>query len=124
MQYFFFYKQKTEYEMRISDWSSDVCSSDLYIANRSSGKQGHAIATALARHGAETTLVSGPSHLPDPSGLKTVHVETAQEMLAACRAALPVEVAICAAAVADWRVAAAAQHKLKTDNGQIGRAHV
>src|SRR3546814_6189765 len=70
-----------------------------YIANRSSGKQGHAIATALARHGAETTLVSGPSHLPDPSGLKTVHVETAQEMLAACRAALPVEVAICAAAV-------------------------
>src|SRR3546814_9687418 len=56
-----------------------------YIANRSSGKQGHAIATALARHGAETTLVSGPSHLPDPSGLKTVHVETAQEMLAADR---------------------------------------
>src|SRR3546814_769698 len=88
-----------------------------YIANRSSGKQGHAIATALARHGAETTLVSGPSHLPDPSGLKTVHVETAQEMLAACRAALPVEVAICAAAVADWRVAAAAQHQLKKDNG-------
>src|SRR3546814_8712916 len=82
-----------------------------YIANRSSGKQGHAIATALARHGAETTLVSGPSHLPDPSGLKTVHVETAQEMLAACRAALQVEVAICAAAVADWRVAAAADRK-------------
>src|SRR3546814_20774930 len=53
-----------------------------YIANRSSGKQGHAIATALARPGAETTLVSGPSHLPDPSGLKTAHVETAQAMLA------------------------------------------
>ncbi|MEO3427714.1 bifunctional phosphopantothenoylcysteine decarboxylase/phosphopantothenate--cysteine ligase CoaBC [Pelagibius sp. CAU 1746] len=88
-----------------------------YIANRSSGKQGHAIATALARHGAETTLVSGPSGLPDPEGLKTVHVETAQEMLAACRAALPVEIAVCAAAVADWRAAAAAQQKLKKDNG-------
>ncbi|MGE5766542.1 MAG: bifunctional phosphopantothenoylcysteine decarboxylase/phosphopantothenate--cysteine ligase CoaBC [Bacteroidota bacterium] len=88
-----------------------------YIANRSSGKQGHAIAAALARHGAETTLVSGPSALPDPAGLKTVHVETAEEMLAACRAALPVEVAVCAAAVADWRVAAAAQQKLKKDNG-------
>ncbi len=88
-----------------------------YIANRSSGKQGHAIATALARHGAETTLVSGPSRLADPEGLRTVHVETAAEMLAACRAALPVEIAVCAAAVADWRVAAAAQHKIKKDNG-------
>ena len=88
-----------------------------YIANRSSGKQGHAIAAALARHGAETTLVSGPSQLPDPPGLRTVRVETAQEMLAACRAALPVEVAVCAAAVADWRAAHAAQHKLKKDNG-------
>jgi phosphopantothenoylcysteine decarboxylase/phosphopantothenate--cysteine ligase len=88
-----------------------------YIANRSSGKQGHAIALALARHGAETTLVSGPTQLPDPPGLRTVRVQTAQEMLAACRAALPVEVAVCAAAVADWRVATAAQHKLKKDNG-------
>ncbi len=88
-----------------------------YIANRSSGKQGHAIATALARHGAETTLVSGPSRLADPEGLRTVHVETAAEMLAACRAALPVEIAVCAAAVADWRVAATAQHKIKKDNG-------
>src|SRR3546814_6182809 len=82
-----------------------------YIANRSSGKQGHAIATALARHGAETTLVSGPSYLPDPSGLKTVHGATAKEMLAACRDALPVAVALCAASVADWRVAAGAPHK-------------
>ncbi|MEQ8355590.1 MAG: bifunctional phosphopantothenoylcysteine decarboxylase/phosphopantothenate--cysteine ligase CoaBC [Kiloniellaceae bacterium] len=88
-----------------------------YIANRSSGKQGHAIATALARHGAETTLVSGPSQLADPEGLKTVHVQTAAEMLAACRAILPVEVAVCAAAVADWRAATAAQHKMKKDNG-------
>src|SRR3546814_4560244 len=61
-----------------------------YIANRSPGKQGHAIVTALARHGAEKTLVSGPSHLPDPSGLKTVHVETATEMLGDCGAALTV----------------------------------
>jgi len=88
-----------------------------YIANRSSGKQGHAIAAALARHGAETTLVSGPSRLPDPAGLKTLHVETAQEMLAACRAALPVEIAVCAAAVADWRAAAAAQQKIKKNGG-------
>jgi len=88
-----------------------------YIANRSSGKQGHAIATALARHGAETTLVSGPSSLPDPAGLKTLHVETAEEMLAACRAALPVEIAVCAAAVADWRAATAAQQKLKKNGG-------
>jgi len=87
-----------------------------YIANRSSGKQGHAIATALARPGAETILVSGPSLLADPPGLKTIHVQTAEEMLAACRAALPVEVAVCAAAVADWRAATAAQHKLKKDN--------
>jgi phosphopantothenoylcysteine decarboxylase/phosphopantothenate--cysteine ligase len=87
-----------------------------YIANRSSGKQGHAIAAALARHGAETTLVAGPTQLPDPPGLRTLRVETAQEMLAACRAALPVEVAVCAAAVADWRAATAAQHKLKKDN--------
>ena len=84
-----------------------------YIANRSSGRQGHAIAVALARQGAETTLVSGPSQLPDPPGLKTLHVETAAEMLAACQAALPVEIAVCAAAVADWRPAAAAQQKMK-----------
>ena len=84
-----------------------------YIANRSSGRQGHAIASALARQGAETTLVSGPSQLPDPAGLKTLHVETAEEMLAACRTSLPVEVAVCAAAVADWRSAARAQQKMK-----------
>ncbi|WP_322095981.1 bifunctional phosphopantothenoylcysteine decarboxylase/phosphopantothenate--cysteine ligase CoaBC [Pelagibius litoralis] len=84
-----------------------------YIANRSSGRQGHAIATALARQGAETTLVSGPSQLPDPPGLKTLHVQTAEEMLAACQTSLPVEIAVCAAAVADWRSAAPAQQKMK-----------
>jgi phosphopantothenoylcysteine decarboxylase / phosphopantothenate---cysteine ligase len=86
-----------------------------YIANRSSGKQGHAIAAALAELGAAVTLVSGPTRLPDPAGLTTVHIESAREMLAACEAALPADVAVCAAAVADWRAAAAAKQKLKKD---------
>jgi phosphopantothenoylcysteine decarboxylase/phosphopantothenate--cysteine ligase len=86
-----------------------------YIANRSSGKQGHAIAVALARRGADCVLVSGPTALADPPGVKTVHVQTAREMLAACEAALPVDVAVCAAAVADWRVAREARRKVKKD---------
>jgi len=88
-----------------------------FIANRSSGKQGHAIAAALAAAGAEVTLVSGPVHEPDPQGVTVVRVEAAEAMLAACRAALPVEVAVCAAAVADWRVAAPAARKLKKQAG-------
>jgi phosphopantothenoylcysteine decarboxylase/phosphopantothenate--cysteine ligase len=84
-----------------------------YIANRSSGKQGHAIAAALAALGARTTLVSGPTRLADPPGVGVVRVETAREMLAACRAALPADIAVCAAAVADWRVDGAAPRKLK-----------
>jgi phosphopantothenoylcysteine decarboxylase / phosphopantothenate---cysteine ligase len=84
-----------------------------YIANRSSGKQGHAIAAALARHGADVTLVTGPVALPDPKGMRVVHIETAQQMLAACEAALPVDVAVCAAAVADWRPAENSAQKLK-----------
>ena len=87
-----------------------------YIANRSSGKQGHAIAMALARLGADCVLVSGPTEEPDPPGVKVVRVSTAREMLAACEAALPVEVAVCAAAVADWR-AEAAPAKLKKKAG-------
>ena len=75
-----------------------------YIANRSSGKQGHAIAAAAAAAGADVTLVSGPVNLPDPLGVNTVKVETAHEMLAAVTAALPADVAVFAAAVADWRV--------------------
>ena len=74
-----------------------------YIANRSSGKQGHAIARAAAAAGADVTLVSGPVTLPDPAGVKTVRVETARDMLRAVEAALPADVAIFAAAVADWR---------------------
>lgn len=88
-----------------------------YIANRSSGKQGHAIAAALARLGARVTLVSGPVQVPDPPGVTLVRIQTAREMLAACEAALPADAAICAAAVADWRVASAAGQKLKKQPG-------
>ena len=87
-----------------------------YIANRSSGKQGHALARAAAALGAEVTLVSGPVALPDPQGVTVVKVETAHEMLAATLAALPADIAICAAAVADWRAADEAPHKLKKQN--------
>ncbi|MGE0713840.1 MAG: bifunctional phosphopantothenoylcysteine decarboxylase/phosphopantothenate--cysteine ligase CoaBC [Alphaproteobacteria bacterium] len=88
-----------------------------YIANRSSGKQGHAIAAALARLGADTVLVSGPTAEPDPAGVTMVRVETAREMLAACEKALPADVAVCAAAVVDWRPADAAPSKLKKNGG-------
>ncbi len=89
-----------------------------YIANRSSGKQGHAIAAAAAEAGAEVTLVSGPVNLPDPPGVKTVHVESARDMLVAAERALPADVAIFAAAVADWRVANAVTQKIKKKPGQ------
>ena len=88
-----------------------------YIANRSSGKQGHAIAAALAALGARVTLVSGPVGIADPAGVQTVHVETAAQMLAAVEAALPADIAVCAAAVGDWRAAATAEQKLKKDGG-------
>ncbi len=84
-----------------------------YIANRSSGRQGHAIAAALAALGARVTLVSGPVSIGDPAGVAVRHVETAAEMLSACEAALPADVAIFAAAVADWRVAKPAALKMK-----------
>ncbi|MCJ2100624.1 bifunctional phosphopantothenoylcysteine decarboxylase/phosphopantothenate--cysteine ligase CoaBC [Methylobacterium sp. E-046] len=74
-----------------------------YIANRSSGRQGHAIAAAAARAGAAVTLVSGPVGIPDPPGVGVVRVESAREMLAAVEAALPADIAVFAAAVADWR---------------------
>lgn len=87
-----------------------------YIANRSSGKQGHAVAAALAALGARVTMVSGPVRLPDPPGVTVVGVETAAEMLAACQAALPADIFVAAAAVADWRVDTAGQ-KLKKQEG-------
>jgi phosphopantothenoylcysteine decarboxylase / phosphopantothenate---cysteine ligase len=84
-----------------------------YIANRSSGKQGTAIASAAVAAGARVTLVSGPTWLADPAGAHVVHVESARQMLAAVEAALPADIAIFAAAVADWRVANEAGQKLK-----------
>lgn len=89
-----------------------------YIANRSSGRQGHAIAAALARLGADVTLVSGPVTIPDPAGVRMVHVERAEEMRDAVLAALPADVAVMVAAVADWRVASAADQKLKKHPGE------
>ena len=86
-----------------------------YIANRSSGKQGHAIAAAAAGLGARVTLISGPTGLGAPHGVDLHKVETAEEMLTAVRAALPADCAIFAAAVADWRVANASGEKIKKD---------
>jgi phosphopantothenoylcysteine decarboxylase/phosphopantothenate--cysteine ligase len=88
-----------------------------FLGNRSSGRQGHAIAAALAALGADVHLVSGPASEPDPPGVRITHVESAREMLEACLAALPVEVAVCAAAVADWRPAETAPSKLKKTGG-------
>ena len=88
-----------------------------YISNHSSGKQGHAIAAALARLGAEVTLVSGPVAVADPAGVTVVKIESADEMLAACLKAGLVDVAVCAAAVADWKAAKPASAKIKKKSG-------
>ena len=84
-----------------------------FIANHSSGKQGHAIAHAAAARGADVTLVSGPTALADPPGVTTVPVTTARDMLAACMDCLPVDIAVCCAAVSDWRPAESADQKIK-----------
>jgi phosphopantothenoylcysteine decarboxylase/phosphopantothenate--cysteine ligase len=83
-----------------------------YISNHSSGRQGHAIATAAAEAGAEVCLVSGPVSLPDPAGLQVTHVTTAEQMLAAVMAQLPADIFIAVAAVADWRIAEPAGQKI------------
>ena len=90
-----------------------------YIANRSSGKQGHAIASALARAGATVTLVSGPVSVPDPEGVAVVRVQTAREMLAACERAIEAstDIAVMVAAVADWRAANETDRKIKKGSG-------
>ena len=88
-----------------------------YIGNRSSGKQGHAIAVALAQLGADVTLITGPTQLADPKGIKVVHITSADEMLKACDAALPVQVAVCAAAIGDWRASQPSARKLKKTQG-------
>lgn len=89
-----------------------------YLSNHSSGKQGYAIAGALARAGAQTTLISGPVALAPPAHTKLVKVTTAREMLAACEAVLPVDVAVFTAAVADWRPETLANQKIKKKDGQ------
>jgi len=88
-----------------------------YISNHSSGKQGHAIAAALARLGADVTLVSGPVTVADPAGVTVVKVESADQMMAACLAAGAVDVAVCAAAVADWKMAKPSAGKMKKKEG-------
>lgn len=90
-----------------------------YIANRSSGRQGFAIAEAAAAMGADVQLVAGPVHLPTPPGVTRIDVETAREMAAAVEAALPADIAILVAAVADWRTADAADQKIKKTGGAL-----
>ncbi|MEZ5994442.1 MAG: bifunctional phosphopantothenoylcysteine decarboxylase/phosphopantothenate--cysteine ligase CoaBC [Hyphomonadaceae bacterium] len=90
-----------------------------FLSNRSSGKQGYAIAAALAGLGADVTLVSGPTNLPAPAGVNRVNVESARDMLRASEAALPLDVAIMVAAVADWRPSTAAGSKLKKDKAGV-----
>jgi phosphopantothenoylcysteine decarboxylase/phosphopantothenate--cysteine ligase len=90
-----------------------------FLANHSSGRQGYAIAEALARAGADTTLVSGPVTLAPPQGVRLMRVTTAREMLAACEAALPADVLVMAAAVADWRPDIAANSKIKKTSDRV-----
>ncbi len=89
-----------------------------YIANRSSGRQGHAIAAALAALGADVTLVSGPVTIPNPAGVTTIHVERAEEMRDAVISRLPADIAVMVAAVADWRVASSSGQKIKKQPGE------
>ncbi|PHS76848.1 MAG: bifunctional phosphopantothenoylcysteine decarboxylase/phosphopantothenate--cysteine ligase CoaBC [Rhodospirillaceae bacterium] len=89
-----------------------------YIANRSSGKQGHAIARALRSLGCRVTLVSGPVALAEPKGVDVISVQSGEDMYQAVKAAGPADIAVCAAAVADWRVQETASQKLKKQSGQ------
>jgi phosphopantothenoylcysteine decarboxylase/phosphopantothenate--cysteine ligase len=88
-----------------------------FLGNRSSGKQGHAVAAACAQLGADTVLVSGPTGLDDPPGVTVRHVETATQMLAAVEGSLPADAAVMVAAVADWRPEAPAEGKIKKTEG-------
>lgn len=90
-----------------------------FISNHSSGKQGYAIAAACAALGARVTLVAGPTALADPDGVTTIHVETARDMLEAVETALPADVFIAVAAVADWRPAQPSDRKLKLDKASF-----
>ena len=90
-----------------------------YLSNHSSGQQGYAIASACAQLGARVTLVSGPTALPDPEGMRVIRVETALEMLAAVETALPADAFVAVAAVADWRPATPSGTKLKADKSSF-----
>ncbi len=90
-----------------------------YLANRSSGKQGYAIAASLARMGAQVTLISGPTELPSPAGVATVRIQTAREMMDATMKALPADAAVCCAAVADYRPEIETEHKIKKERGGL-----
>ncbi|MEQ8403810.1 MAG: phosphopantothenoylcysteine decarboxylase [Oceanicaulis sp.] len=90
-----------------------------FLSNRSSGKQGYAVAAALRDEGFDVTLVAGPTALDDPAGLTTVHVESARDMLAAVEGALPADVFVAVAAVADWRPAETHPRKLKLDKAGL-----
>ncbi len=84
-----------------------------FLSNRSSGKQGHAIANALRRHGADTNLISGPVNIKDPENVKVTNINSAEEMLQECRKNLPVDIAIFAAAVSDWKCSETSNTKIK-----------
>ncbi len=93
-----------------------------FIGNRSSGKQGHAIASSLSKAGAEVTLISGPVSIPDPSGIKVIRVESAIQMHEAVMNSLPCDIAVCAAAVADWRPSEFSNSKIKKSNSKVAPA--
>jgi phosphopantothenoylcysteine decarboxylase / phosphopantothenate---cysteine ligase len=95
-----------------------------YIANRSSGKQGYAIAQALRERGAIVTLISGPTHLKTPRGVKRINIESAQEMLTATEETLPADIVICVAAVADWRTSQTEKQKIKKQNEQLPKLNL
>lgn len=88
-----------------------------YISNHSSGKQGHAVAQKLADAGAKVTLISGPVNIPDPAGVKVIKVKSAEQMLRECKKSLPADVAVFAAAVADWKIKIPAKNKMKKQPG-------
>jgi phosphopantothenoylcysteine decarboxylase/phosphopantothenate--cysteine ligase len=90
-----------------------------YIANRSSGKQGYAIAAALRNLGADVILVTGPTSEPAPKGVSLIRVETARQMMGASEKTLPVDCAVCCAAVADYRPSIEAEHKIKKERGGL-----
>lgn len=89
-----------------------------FIGNRSSGKQGFAVAEALAAEGASVLVVSGPCSLPDPAGCRTIRIQSAREMLDACKAAIPADIAVCVAAVADYHVAEVSDVKIRKEDNE------